>query len=496
MVSIIVVTSDNPEEARLCLKSLAEFTPEEHEVIATQPPFHELDDLVTGQDNIRFVRKECARNPFSVKNRVAAEARGKYLLFMDGSTVVTPGWLTNMLSCIENTGAGIVGPLCSQAPVGGRSNRRNPCKWRPTVSVGSDAMLIGRELFHEARGFDEVLCPGRFQDDDICLKAALLGRTVYLAGDTLVHNSTTGTHSISRSSDISLTSNTYASPTIPSNSGYPRYVLDSTANRFCAKWGVDDPNFPYPRPEFFETIDPRGKRVLDLRCRAGANLLRALWEGAESVTGLEADRGLKKVALTHLSGNGGAPVFKEMKDIPSDLDSQGKFDLVLAQWCLEASTNPRRFLRQTRAVMADNSHMVAIIRNSWSSERILPLLLAAEPRTYPRPAWGPTASPEKALGWFWDSGFQVTEVRFLNLPDPETNPLTERLLSIPRDYAQGKLEPEPEPGSGTKTPRVPGAGQYTSRPYCPNLYAEEFMLIAEPMSHPRRSSGKDFLWVP
>ncbi|MGI6643213.1 MAG: glycosyltransferase family 2 protein [Bacillota bacterium] len=90
MVSIIVVTSDNPEEARLCLKSLAEFTPEEHEVIATQPPFHELDDLVTGQDNIRFVRKECARNPFSVKNRVAAEARGKYLLFMDGSTVVTP----------------------------------------------------------------------------------------------------------------------------------------------------------------------------------------------------------------------------------------------------------------------------------------------------------------------------------------------------------------------------------------------------------------------
>ncbi len=466
MVSIIVVTSDDFERTRLCLQSLAEFTPDEHEILATESPFDGMNDVVTGRDNFTLVRKESRRNPFSVKNRVAAGAQGKYLMFMSSDTVVTPGWLTNMLSCIEKTGAGIVGPMCCQGSTGGRPNRRNPFKWRPAVSVGSDAMLISRELFGETRGFDDALCPGRFQDDDICLKAALLGRKVYLAGDTLVHNS------------------------FPSDRNYPQYVLDSTASRFCSKWGVDDPYFAYPRPEFAEMTEPQGKRVLDLRCRAGATLLEALWGGAANVTGLEPDRGLKKVALTHLSGNDEALILKEMKDVPADLDSPGRFDLVLAPWCLEASPNPRKFLRQTRALMADNSQLMAIVRNSWSTHRILPLLFATEPCTYPRPAWGPSASPDKALGWFWDSGFRVRELRFLNLPDPETNPLIDRLLSIPKEYAQGVLDPEPEPISGATAQREPDLRQYAGRQYRPTHYSEEFMLIAEPMSHPRRSAGE------
>jgi GT2 family glycosyltransferase len=69
------------------------------------------------------VRREAARVGFTVierdrhlvpnhaRNLAMAEVDTEYVAFLDNDTIVTPGWLSSLISCADETGAALVGPL-------------------------------------------------------------------------------------------------------------------------------------------------------------------------------------------------------------------------------------------------------------------------------------------------------------------------------------------------------------------------------------------------
>ncbi len=127
-------------------------------------------------------------------NRGAGEARGEYLLFVDGRTeIIQRDWIESLLEPLQRQGVGLVGSkilnrdgmiveggkIFGLQGLAGSAFREVPDDAviynqphrliRNTSAVSWDAMLTPKNLFSELGGFDESL--GNFGDVDFCLRA-------------------------------------------------------------------------------------------------------------------------------------------------------------------------------------------------------------------------------------------------------------------------------------------------------------------------------------
>ena len=59
----------------------------------------------------RLLRTEHYLSPNRARNLGGAEATTRYVVFVDNDVIVTPGWLDALVSCADDTGAWVVGPL-------------------------------------------------------------------------------------------------------------------------------------------------------------------------------------------------------------------------------------------------------------------------------------------------------------------------------------------------------------------------------------------------
>lgn len=147
--------------------------------------------LTTNAENIGYLR---------TNNRLAALARGEYLLLLNNDTVIQPGAIPALLDVFRtHPDAGLVGARL-MFPDGrlqeagadvlpdGRAVRRG---WRQRdlpelhdrveeVDYCSAAgILIRRSLFLEVGGFDEFYLPAYYEDVDLAFKVRAAGRRVY-----------------------------------------------------------------------------------------------------------------------------------------------------------------------------------------------------------------------------------------------------------------------------------------------------------------------------
>lgn len=410
MVSIVIASLDGPGRIDPCLRSIDDFTPEEHQVIVVDVPESGGDWAVP-----------------QAFNKGASDATGEYLVFLTADTLVTPSWLSQLLACVSETGAAAAGPLCNLLP-GAQNlppdlgthpdiqsfarafNRKDPSRWRQTVRIASAPMLISREDFQNLDGFDERFGSGGFADDDFCLRAALRGKRVFIAADTYVHRQ--GPRHILQGEPERIK------------------VLDQEARRLCAKWNLDDPLAAQPRRDALSLIDVKGKRVLDVKCRTGATLQECAARGATLVTGIEDDRVMRSIATTSCSGLGDVRILRSTRGIPA----KQRHDVILAVWQLERLPHPPNVLRRYRSLLSEDGILLAVVRNSWALSRLLPLLLTAPPPTYPRPAWGPSASPDDVLKWFRDAGLVVTAIRPAYAPQWGQEPFLDGFLKLAKKH--------------------------------------------------------------
>lgn len=206
IVSILLQTGDNLGNLQRCVEGLLGNTAYQNfEILFIEPQQanadikHWLAELEQMQEaKLRVIRPEVAESASQLA-AAAAQAIGDYLLLLAADTaIVSPHWLDELLNHGQRGEVGVVGGkllgadgkiahaglvLGLQGPVGapfiGQALNAAGYMQRLQVdqnlsAVGSDCMLVLKQLFVELGGFDIALADD-YQSTDFCLRAAQAG---------------------------------------------------------------------------------------------------------------------------------------------------------------------------------------------------------------------------------------------------------------------------------------------------------------------------------
>ena len=226
-VAVIVPSRDAPDLIGTLLEGLARTDYPDFEIVVVDNGTTDPRTLALYQRHrvdARF-RAEIEPAPFNFSRAVNRGARltdAPLLLPLNNDIeVLDPGWLKEMVDCLEYPGAGIVGAKLVYpdgtlqhagviAGLGGYAGhwhvgrpgddfgpqRRLAARQSFSVVTGA-CMLVTRGCFEAAGGFDEAAFAVAYNDVDFCLRAGALGfRVIWTPFAKLVHR-----ESVSRGSD-------------------------------------------------------------------------------------------------------------------------------------------------------------------------------------------------------------------------------------------------------------------------------------------------------
>lgn len=210
-VSIVIPVHGELAYTLACLRSLARHPAQApFEVIVVDDASPDDTAAILAQvDGVQLLHNASNLGFVGSCNVGAAAARGEFLLFLNNDTQVTPDWLDALLRCFADhadcgiAGSKLVYPDGRLQEAGalvfsdgscwntGRFEPRQsaPFRWRREVDyVSGAALLIRRESFKQADGFDPRYAPGYYEDVDLAFAVRRLGlRTYYEPASTVIH---------------------------------------------------------------------------------------------------------------------------------------------------------------------------------------------------------------------------------------------------------------------------------------------------------------------
>jgi GT2 family glycosyltransferase len=224
---IVVFSSEAIEIVQACLEAV---------VRETCPPFRLIivnngSDIATTSYFIRFiglhggriVRNAIMRGYPPAANQGLRASTADYSLLLNGDTIVTPGWLGNMIECAESSpDIGIVGPFSNAAswqsvpkwtgPDGYWATNPLPHPLTPAIVarmveevsqkefpripfINGFCFLIKREVINTIGYFDDItFAEGYGEEDEYCLRAADAGFVMAVADHAYVYHVKTQTY--------------------------------------------------------------------------------------------------------------------------------------------------------------------------------------------------------------------------------------------------------------------------------------------------------------
>jgi GT2 family glycosyltransferase len=216
-VSIIIPTHQGGQRLAACLNAVSETLPSSFvgEILVTadgmgRNKLRELTSFARRDDRIVVLTTPQNLGFVSSCNYAAERATGEILVFLNDDTLPLPGWLSPLVSPLEDdSSVGAVGGqllypdgtlqeaggVIFKDGTGANFGRGDYDPGRPLyqfvrrVDYCSGALLATwRSLFRELGGFDTRYCPAYFEDVDFCFQAKAQGlHTIYQPASQIIH---------------------------------------------------------------------------------------------------------------------------------------------------------------------------------------------------------------------------------------------------------------------------------------------------------------------
>ncbi|WP_052350775.1 methyltransferase domain-containing protein [Paenibacillus gorillae] len=318
ITSIVIVTRNQLTLTKQCIDSIRRNTAAgSYELIlvdngsddGTAAWAAEQNDVkvIANKDNAGFP-KAC--------NQGLQHAAGSFLLLLNNDTLVTPGWLTGLQSCLTSDAAvGAVGPVTNSASywstipasyttleeldqfaVALRGSSKAPGthqgSWEERIKLVGYCMLLKREAYEVTGELDERFGVGNFEDDDYSIRLKLAGYKLMLCKDTFIHH--------------------YGSASFREEEQLYVRTFEKNSRIFREKWDFSAEQGLLIRIDIAGLVEREAKlpargsevassggafKLLELGCGCGATLLRlkSFYPGAE-LFGLERNAEASRVA--------------------------------------------------------------------------------------------------------------------------------------------------------------------------------------------------------
>lgn len=207
-VSIIIPTYNQREYVLQCVSSIEKHTPAPFEIIVVDNASKDgtAKAMLRKGGMVRVAALDQNRGFAGGVNHGLMMARGRHIIVLNNDTLVTPGWLDNMMTCLaSDPKIGVVGPVTNY--IGGDQqievpyreveemwsfatthNRPDAEKHRITDRLVGFCWLFSRELLERVGYLDEGYAVGNFEDDDWIIRVKLAGYQLAVAGDAFIHH--------------------------------------------------------------------------------------------------------------------------------------------------------------------------------------------------------------------------------------------------------------------------------------------------------------------
>ncbi|MFC5452614.1 glycosyltransferase [Paenibacillus aestuarii] len=209
LVSIIIPVYNKWDFTYPCLVSIVENTHGvPYEIIVVDDISNDLTAHIGHfVKHVTVIRNKVKRGFLHNCNRGAENSRGKYVLFLNNDTKVTPGWLEHLLSLPEKdptigiVGSKLIYPDGRLQEAGGivfnngyarnygRLDSPNKHEYNYVKEVdyiSGASLMIRKDLWNQMGGFDVRFAPAYSEDVDIAFQARQLGYKVVLQPKSVV----------------------------------------------------------------------------------------------------------------------------------------------------------------------------------------------------------------------------------------------------------------------------------------------------------------------
>ena len=210
-VSLIILTYNNLDYTRQCLESIFTKTiyPNYEIVVvdnaSTDGTPDYLRSVAASHPNVRLVLNDENRGFASGNNQGVHASSGEYICFLNNDVIVTPGWLSGLLTHLSDPSIGAVGPVTNYAGNESRisvdyhhiSDLDNFARRYTQAHAGQAfdirmlalfCMLLRRTVIESVGLLDEQFGVGMYEDDDFSLRIRQKGYRILCAEDVYIHH--------------------------------------------------------------------------------------------------------------------------------------------------------------------------------------------------------------------------------------------------------------------------------------------------------------------
>ncbi len=219
-VSIVVVPRERFSQARLSLDSVLAYTAPPFTLIyvdgGSPPDIRRYLEAEARARDFTLLRTSGYVSPNRARNLGFQRVTTPYVVFVDNDVLVTPHWLDRLLTCAEETGASVVGPLYligspesslvhmagGSAHVEEREGRRYFIEYHrfanrplstvvehlrrePTETMEFHCLLMRSDALRRLGGFDEAL-RSAMEHLDLCVAVRAAGGAVWFEPSAVV----------------------------------------------------------------------------------------------------------------------------------------------------------------------------------------------------------------------------------------------------------------------------------------------------------------------
>ena len=212
LTSIIILTYNQLEYTKLCVKSIESYARFDHEIIfvdnaSTDGSVDYLTSLAEKNEMYRFIKNNETLGYAAGNNKGLKSARGEFVLIMNNDVLITEGSIETLLQVLkEDKTTALVGPVTNfangiqidfNAKYNSVQEMTEYARLRAEEYIGKSKStnrlvgfcLLGRtELLLSAGGFDEGYGIGNYEDIDLCRYFISKGYTLKVALGSYVHH--------------------------------------------------------------------------------------------------------------------------------------------------------------------------------------------------------------------------------------------------------------------------------------------------------------------